>query len=108
MVAEPLEHLQLLADQDMVLVCQEELLTKSIWSTQLGTDRRLVDGLLEVMQQVLTNQYQARLSPKHCLRAVAYSALVVFQEEAQPCVQLLVSSGQFSHGAQKLPEDWKA
>ena len=35
----PLEQLQLLEDQDMALVSPEELLTKSIWSTQLGTHR---------------------------------------------------------------------
>jgi hypothetical protein len=56
MVAVPLEQLQVLEDQDMALVSREELLAESIWSTRLGTYRPLVDGLLELMQQVLTGQ----------------------------------------------------
>jgi hypothetical protein len=56
MVVVPLEQLQLLEGQDMALRSREDLLTESIRSTQLGTDRRLADGLLELMQQVLTGQ----------------------------------------------------
>jgi hypothetical protein len=56
MVAVPLEQMQLLDGQDMALVSREELLAESIWSTQLGTYCPLADGLLEVMQQVLTDQ----------------------------------------------------
>ena len=50
----PLEQLQLLEGQDMALVSAEELLAGSIWSTSLRTHRPLADGLLEVMQHVLT------------------------------------------------------
>jgi len=39
MVAVPVEQLQLLEGQDMALVSPEELLTKSIWCTQLCTHR---------------------------------------------------------------------
>ena len=52
----PLEQLQLLEGQDLNLVSPEELLSGSIWSTKLGTHRPLTDGLLEVMQHVLTQQ----------------------------------------------------
>jgi len=52
----PLDQLQLLEGQDMALVSAEELLAGSIWSTRLGTDRPLADGLLEVMQHVLKGQ----------------------------------------------------
>jgi 8-oxo-dGTP diphosphatase len=51
----PLEHLQLLEDQDMALVRPDELLAGSIWSARLGRDRPLADGLPEVMQQVLAH-----------------------------------------------------
>jgi len=50
----PLEQLQLLEGQDLGLVSPEELLTGSIWSTKLAAHRPLADGLLEVMQEVLT------------------------------------------------------
>jgi 8-oxo-dGTP diphosphatase len=52
----PLTQLQLLEGQDMALVSTEELLAGSIWSTQLGTYRPLADGLLEVIQHVLSTQ----------------------------------------------------
>jgi 8-oxo-dGTP diphosphatase len=52
----PLDQLQLLEGQDMALVSAEDLLAGSIWSTRLGTDRPLADGLLEVMQHVLKGQ----------------------------------------------------
>ena len=52
----PLEQLQLLEGQDMALVSAEDLLAGSIWSTKLGSHRPLADGLLEVMQHVLTQQ----------------------------------------------------
>ena len=50
----PLDQLQLLEGQAMALVSAEELLTGSIWSTHLGSERPLADGLLEVMQQLLS------------------------------------------------------
>ena len=50
----PLEQLQLLEGQDMALVSRDELLAASIWSTSLGCHRPLADGLLEVMQDVLS------------------------------------------------------
>jgi hypothetical protein len=37
MVVVQLDQLQLLEGQDMALVSPEELLTESIWSSQLGT-----------------------------------------------------------------------
>jgi len=52
----PLEHLQLLEGQDLALVSAEELLVGAIWSSRLGSHRPLADGLLEVMQHVLTLQ----------------------------------------------------
>ena len=52
----PLEQLQLLEGQDLGLVSPEDLLAGSIWSTKLGSHRPLADGLLEVMQHVLTQQ----------------------------------------------------
>jgi 8-oxo-dGTP diphosphatase len=52
----PLTQLQLLEGQDMALVSTEELLAGSIWSTHLGTYRPLADGLLEVIQHVLSTQ----------------------------------------------------
>ena len=52
----PLEHLQLLEGQDLALVSAEELLVGAIWSSRLGSHRPLADGLLEVMQHVLTQQ----------------------------------------------------
>jgi len=50
----PVEQLRLLEGLDMALVSSEELLAGSIWSTKLGAQRPLADGLLEVMQHVLT------------------------------------------------------
>ncbi|MEB3349540.1 MAG: NUDIX hydrolase [Cyanobacteriota bacterium] len=50
----PLEQLQLLEGLDLALVTPEELLSGSIWSTKLSSHRPLADGLLEVMQHVLT------------------------------------------------------
>jgi 8-oxo-dGTP pyrophosphatase MutT (NUDIX family) len=50
----PLEQLQLLEGQDLGLVSPGELLSGSIWSAKLGIPRPLADGLLEVMQHVLT------------------------------------------------------
>jgi hypothetical protein len=38
-----LEQLQLLDGQDLALVSKQELLVESIWSSQLSTDRHLVD-----------------------------------------------------------------
>ena len=52
----PLEQLKLLEGQDLNLVSPEELLSGSIWITKLGTHRPLADGLLGVMQHVLTQQ----------------------------------------------------
>ena len=52
----PLEQLQLLEGQDLALVSPEELLAGSIWSDRLVCHRPLADGLLEVMQNVLTQQ----------------------------------------------------
>ena len=52
----PLEQLQLLEGQDMALVSAEVLLVGAIWSTKLGSHRPLADGLLAVMQHVLTQQ----------------------------------------------------
>jgi hypothetical protein len=43
MVAVPLAQLQLLEGQDMALVSREDLLAESFWSTQVGTDRLLVE-----------------------------------------------------------------
>ncbi len=43
MVAVRLEQLQLLEGQDMALVSREDLLAESIWRTQVGTDRLLVE-----------------------------------------------------------------
>ncbi|MCH9712932.1 MAG: hypothetical protein K0U63_00025 [Cyanobacteria bacterium] len=50
----PLGRLQLLEGQGMALVSSEELLSGLIWSTKLGSHRSLADGLLDVMQHVLT------------------------------------------------------
>ena len=50
----PLEQLQLLEGQDLGLISPEELLSGSILSAKLGSHRPLADGLLEVMQHVLT------------------------------------------------------
>jgi 8-oxo-dGTP diphosphatase len=52
----PLKQLQLLEGQDLALVSTEELLVGAIWSNRLGSHRPLADGLLEVMQHVLTSQ----------------------------------------------------
>ncbi len=52
----PLEQLRLLEGQDMALVSTADLLAGSIWSSHLGGHRPLADGLLEVMQHVLTQQ----------------------------------------------------
>jgi hypothetical protein len=50
----PLETLQLLEGQDLGLVSPEDLLAGSIWSSKLRSHRPLADGLLEVMQHMLT------------------------------------------------------
>ena len=50
----PLEQLQLLEGQDLGLISPEELLSGSIWSAKISSHRPLADGLLEVMQHVLT------------------------------------------------------
>ena len=50
----PLEQLQLLEGQDLGLVSPEDLLLGSIWSTKLAAHRPLADGLLEVIQHVIT------------------------------------------------------
>ena len=50
----PLEQLQLLEGQDLGLVSPEELLLGSIWSTKLAAHRPLADGLLAVIQHVIT------------------------------------------------------
>lgn len=50
----PLEQLQLLEGQDLGLISPEELLSGSISSAKIGSHRPLADGLLEVMQHVLT------------------------------------------------------
>jgi len=52
----PLEQLQLLEGQDLDLVRPEELLSGSIWSSKLAAHRPLADGLLEVMQHVISRQ----------------------------------------------------
>ena len=52
----PLAELRLLEGLDMALVSAEELLTGSIWSNRLGSQRPLVDGLPEVMQHLLSGQ----------------------------------------------------
>ena len=52
----PLEQLQLLEGQDLALVSADELLVGAIWSSRLGSLRPLADGLLEVIQHVLTQQ----------------------------------------------------
>jgi len=52
----PLEQLQLLEGQDMALVSSGELLSGSIWSSRLCSHRPLADGLIEVMQHVLTKE----------------------------------------------------
>jgi 8-oxo-dGTP diphosphatase len=52
----PLEQLQLREGQDMALVSAEEMLEGSIWSKHLGCHRPIADGLLELMQQVLTRE----------------------------------------------------
>lgn len=49
----PIGQLQLLEGQAMALVSREELLSGSIWSQQLGSERPLADGLLEVMHHLL-------------------------------------------------------
>jgi hypothetical protein len=43
MVSVPLEHWQLQEGQEMALLRGEDLLAESIWSSQLSTDRPLVD-----------------------------------------------------------------
>ena len=43
MVSLPLEHWQLQEGQDMALLRREDLLAETIWSSQLRTDRPLVD-----------------------------------------------------------------
>jgi len=50
----PLEQLQLLEGQDLGLVSPEDLLMGSIWSTKLAAHRPLADGLLAVIQHVIT------------------------------------------------------
>ncbi len=50
----PLDQLQLLEGQDLGLASPEELLAGSIWSTKLAAHLPLADGLLELMQLVLT------------------------------------------------------
>jgi 8-oxo-dGTP diphosphatase len=52
----PLQQLHLLEGQDMALVSTGDLLAGSIWSNHLGCHRPLADGLLEVMQQVLSGE----------------------------------------------------
>jgi 8-oxo-dGTP pyrophosphatase MutT (NUDIX family) len=49
----PIGQLQLLEGQDMALVCDVDLLSGSIWSAKLRARRPLVDGLHEVMNQLL-------------------------------------------------------
>ncbi len=44
----------MLEGQDMGLVRPEDLLWGSIWSTKLAANRPLADGLLEVIQHVMT------------------------------------------------------
>ncbi len=46
--------MQLLEGQDLGLVSAAELLLGSIWSTKLAAHRPLADGLLEVIQHVIT------------------------------------------------------
>jgi hypothetical protein len=52
----PLDQLQLLEGQDMALVSSDDLLAGSIWSSHLDCHRPLADGLLTVMQHVLSRQ----------------------------------------------------
>ena len=49
-----LEQLQLLEGQDLDLVSPEDFLMGSIWSSKLAAHRPLADGLLEVIQHVIT------------------------------------------------------
>ena len=46
--------MQLLEGQDLGLVSPEDLLMGSIWSSKLAAHRPLADGLLEVIQHVIT------------------------------------------------------
>lgn len=50
----PLEQLRLLEGQVLALVSPEELLSGSIWSSKLGSQRSLADGLLAVIHSVIT------------------------------------------------------
>ena len=52
----PVEQLRLLEGQDMALVSSDDLLAGSIWSNHLNCHRPLADGLLPVMQHVLSRQ----------------------------------------------------
>ena len=52
----PLEQLLLLEGQDLGLVSPEELRSGAIWSNRLGSLRPVADGLLELMQQVISGQ----------------------------------------------------
>ncbi len=56
MVVVLLEQLQFLEGQDVALVSREDSLAMSIWSTNLGTDLPLANGVLEAMQHVLSGQ----------------------------------------------------
>ena len=48
--------MRLLEGQDMALVSSDDLLAGSIWSKHLDCHRPLADGLLPVMQHVLSSQ----------------------------------------------------
>ena len=86
----PLEQLQLLEGQDLALISAEELLVGAIWSSRLGSHRPLADGLLEVMQHVLTQQTLAKkpeaLAPGICLLRLHVglclaAAVIIFRSE---------------------------
>ena len=58
----PMAELHLLEGQDMALVSSNELRSGLIWSTRLGETRPLVDGLQEVMAQLLPSVTSLRCS----------------------------------------------
>jgi 8-oxo-dGTP diphosphatase len=49
----PLEQLQLLEGQDMALISAAELRSGTIRSPKLGLTRPLVDGVAEILEQLL-------------------------------------------------------
>jgi ADP-ribose pyrophosphatase YjhB (NUDIX family) len=49
----PLQDLQLLMGEDLVLVGAGEILAGSIWSSRMAVHRPWVDGLLEMMEKLV-------------------------------------------------------